>query len=87
MVSKKVVLKNPEGLHLRTGGKFVEEMNKFQSSVTIIFNDSRIDGKSLINIILACIKCGAEIEIECSGDDEQQALLTAVDVLEQLENE
>ena len=32
--------------------------------------------------MLACIKCGSEIEIECDGADEQQALEAVVDVIE-----
>lgn len=35
-----------------------------------------------MNIIAACIKCGSEVEIECSGADEQQALDEAVKLIE-----
>ena len=82
MVSRKVIVKNADGLHLRTAKKLIDKTIDFKSSVTIIFRDTRIDAKSIINIMLACIKCGSEIEIECEGEDEQQALEAAVDVIE-----
>lgn len=57
-------------------------MGKFQSDITIKFNGSTYDGKSLLNIIAACIKCGSEIEIICSGEDENEALAEAVKLIE-----
>lgn len=35
-----------------------------------------------MNIIAACIKCGSEIQIECSGPDEQEALDKAIALIE-----
>ena len=29
-----------------------------------------------------CIKCGAEVEIECNGPDEEEALKTAIEMIE-----
>ena len=42
--------------------------------VTIVFGDKRINAKSLVNIIAACIKKDAEITFECEGADEEAAL-------------
>jgi phosphocarrier protein len=57
-------------------------MGKYSSDVTIKFNGNDINGKSLMNIIAACIKCGSEVEICCDGADENEALKTAVDLVE-----
>ena len=38
------------------------------------FGDKRINAKSLVNIIAACIKKDAEITFECEGADEEAAL-------------
>lgn len=82
MVSRKIIVTNPDGFHLRTAKKLIDKTSGFTSNITIIFKDTRIDAKSIINIMLACIKCGSEIEIECDGADEQQALEAVVDVIE-----
>lgn len=74
MVRKTVTIENAEGLHMRPAGVVAKEMGKFSSDVTIVFGDKRINAKSLINIISACIKCGAEVTFECSGEDEEAAL-------------
>ena len=63
MLSKTLTIENSEGLHMRPAGV-----------VTIVFGDKRINAKSLINIISACIKTGAEITFECDGEDEEAAM-------------
>ena len=82
MVSQKVTLTNVQGFHMRPAGVFAAAMGKFSSNVTIKFNGNEINGKSLMNIIAACIKCGSEVEICCDGADENDALKTAVDLVE-----
>jgi phosphocarrier protein len=67
---------------MRPAGVFANAMGKYSSDVTIKFNGNDINGKSLMNIIAACIKCGSEVEICCDGADENEALKTAVDLVE-----
>ena len=38
MVSQKVTINNPQGLHMRPAGVFAKGMAKFDSDVTINFN-------------------------------------------------
>ena len=61
MVSRTLTVNNPEGLHMRPAGVVAKEMGKFACDVTIVFGDKRINANSLINIISACIKKGAEV--------------------------
>lgn len=82
MVSQKITIKNEQGLHMRPAGVFAKAMTKFDSEVNIVFNGNKTNGKSLLNIIGACIKCGSEVEIECEGADEQDALKAAIDLIE-----
>lgn len=74
MVSKTMTITNSEGLHMRPAGVVAKEMGKFACNVTILFGDKRINAKSLINIISACIKTGAEVTFEFDGEDEAAAL-------------
>ena len=74
MVSEKVTVVNEQGLHMRPAGVIAREAGKFDSDVTIVFGDKRINAKSLVNIIAACIKKDAEITFECEGADEEAAL-------------
>ncbi len=82
MVSQKITLTNQQGFHMRPAGVFVKAMGKYKSDVAIEFNGKTFDGKSLMNIIAACIKYGSEIEIKCSGPDETEMLKEAVELIQ-----
>ena len=74
MLSKTITINNDEGLHMRPAGIVAKEMGKFVCDVSILFGDKKINAKSLINIISACIKTGAEVTFECDGEDEEAAM-------------
>lgn len=82
MVSKAVTIVNAQGFHMRPAQMFTAAMMKYASDVTIKFNGKDVNGKSLLSIIPACIKCGSNIEIVCSGADEEAALAEAVGMVE-----
>ena len=82
MTSKTLTITNAQGFHMRPAGAFAAAMAKFNSNVTIKFNGSDVNGKSLMNIIAAGIKCGSTIEIVCEGDDENAAVDSAVALVE-----
>lgn len=74
MLNKTITINNDEGLHMRPAGIVAKEMGKFVCDVSILFGDKKINAKSLINIISACIKKGAEVTFECDGEDEEAAM-------------
>ncbi len=67
---------------MRPATVFAGEMGKFKSKITLESGGHTVDGKSLMNIIAACIKCGAEVKIICEGEDEKAALDKAVSMIE-----
>ncbi|BEI59386.1 hypothetical protein Blut17040_04150 [Blautia luti] len=82
MVSKKVTVKNPTGLHLRPAGILCNEAMKYQSQVTFDYDGGTANAKSVLSVLGACVKCGDEIEIICEGKDEQTALEGMVNAVE-----
>ncbi|SHO50592.1 HPr family phosphocarrier protein [Anaerocolumna xylanovorans] len=82
MVSQTITIKNEQGLHMRPAGILVKELKKYASDVNLVFNEKKVNAKSVMNVIAACIKNGAEITVECSGEDEQDALKAAISVIE-----
>lgn len=80
MVSKTMVVRAEEGLHMRPAGVIAREAGKYQSNVSIVMGEKKINAKSLVNIIAACIKKGAEITFECDGPDEEEALARMVEL-------
>lgn len=82
MVSQKVVIKNPTGLHLRPAGILCKEAMQFKSLITFQFKDSTANAKSVLSVLGACIKSGDEVEFFCDGEDEELALKTIIAAIE-----
>lgn len=82
MVSRKVVIKNPTGLHLRPAGILCKEAMQFHALITFKFRDSTANAKSVLSVLGACVKCGDEIELICEGEDENEALEFLVNAIE-----
>ena len=82
MVSQKVVIKNPTGLHLRPAGILCKEAMKYKSLITFSFRDSTANAKSVLSVLGACVKCGDEVVFTCEGEDEEQALQALVVAIE-----
>lgn len=82
MVSQKVVIKNPTGLHLRPAGELCKEAVKYQSSITFAFKGGTANAKSVLSVLGACIKSGDSIEFVCEGEDEEDALKAVVGAVE-----
>lgn len=82
MVSKRVVIENPTGLHLRPAGILCKEAMQFKSLITFNFRGGTANAKSVLSVLGACIKSGTEIELVCEGEDEEIALKTLVDAIE-----
>lgn len=56
MVQKSTKIVDKLGLHMRPANLFVTEMTKFKSNIDIEFDGKEINGKSIMNIMAACIK-------------------------------
>ncbi|MDD6658821.1 MAG: HPr family phosphocarrier protein [Eubacteriales bacterium] len=82
MVSKVTKVTNEMGFHMRPANVFVTAMTKYQSNINLIVDNKTVNGKSIMNIMAACIKCGTELTVECDGTDEQAMLDEAVSLIE-----
>ena len=67
MLSKKLTVVNPSGLHLRPAGVLSQAAMKFKCDVIIECGEKRIVAKSVLNVMAAGIKCGTEINLICDG--------------------
>lgn len=74
MVSKKLMIDIPAGLHLRPISVLCNHSIDYKSTITIKFGDKAVNAKSVLGVLSACVKLGDEIELICEGPDEQEAL-------------
>ena len=82
MIQGDTVITNDLGLHGRPANRFVKEAKKFASSIVVRKENREFDGKSIVKLLTAHVRCGDEISIICEGTDEQEALATLIDFLE-----
>ena len=74
MISRTLTVVNPSGLHLRPAGVLSQTAMRFKSEIILESGDKRIIAKSVLNVMAAGIKCGAQINVVCNGPDEEEAL-------------
>ena len=82
MVSKKVVITNPTGLHLRPAGNLCKVAMNFKSHITFAYGANIENEKSVLSVLGACVKCGDELEFKCEGPDEEEAMSAMVGAIE-----
>lgn len=76
MVSTKLRIDIPTGLHLRPISVLCNRAIDFSSKITIKTGDKSVNAKSVLGVLSACVKFGDEIELVCEGTDENSALET-----------
>ena len=74
MQQRKLTIKNRLGLHARAAAQLVSLCSKYVSSVWIVANGRRANGRQLIAILLLSASMGSPISIETSGQDEVEAM-------------
>jgi len=75
VIRKKITIKNKQGLHARPAASFVQIANKFGARVTVKHGGEKVNGKSIMGILMLGAEKDSEIIIEIEGDDAQMALL------------
>jgi len=80
MKEKKVKIINKAGLHARAAVPVVNTASKFTSLVQIIKDDTVVDAKSIMGLLMLAAACGTEIVIRANGQDEEQALQALEDL-------
>ena len=73
-LSRRAIVSNPEGLHLRRVQLFASLASEFKSTIEVIHGDRRVDAKSILDVLTLGAGQGTELEIEASGPDAVAAL-------------
>lgn len=82
MKAERVRLCNRLGLHARAASKLVSTAAEFQSTVNVVRDDRRVNAKSIMGVLMLAAPVGTELEIECEGSDEEEALAALVALVE-----
>jgi phosphotransferase system HPr (HPr) family protein len=74
MIEKTITIRNRQGLHARPAALFVQIANKFASDITISKGRHKVNGKSIMGIMMLEAGAGAKVVITANGDDAEQAV-------------
>lgn len=81
MIKQTAKIVNKLGLHARPAALLVTTASKFQSEVFITKEDLRVNGKSIMGVMMLAAEMGSELLFEVSGPDEEQALADLLKVV------
>ncbi|MGB5475178.1 MAG: HPr family phosphocarrier protein [Gammaproteobacteria bacterium] len=73
MQERPVTIVNKLGLHARAAAKFVTTASSFASNIDVAKNGQRVNGKSIMGVMMLAASRGTELVIITSGDDEKEA--------------
>ncbi|MDX2457539.1 MAG: HPr family phosphocarrier protein [Gammaproteobacteria bacterium] len=73
MQERPVTIINKLGLHARAAAKFVTAASSFSSDIDIAKNGQKVNGKSIMGVMMLAASRGTELIIIASGTDETEA--------------
>lgn len=82
MYEKKVTLTNEIGLHARPASIFIRAAVQFPCDIIVEKDGRSYNAKSIMSILSMSASNGEELTIRASGDNEEDAVNSLVDVIE-----
>jgi phosphocarrier protein HPr len=73
MQQRPVTIINKLGLHARAAAKFVTVASSFSSEIDIAKDGQKVNGKSIMGVMMLAASRGTEIIILVNGSDETEA--------------
>ena len=73
IIKRKVKIKNKQGLHARPAAIFVQVANKFDSDIVLSKAGQKVNGKSIMGIMMLAAEQGSTLCITAAGDDAHEA--------------
>ena len=73
-IRQDVEIINKLGLHARASAKFTQLAGTFQSEVWLERNGRRVNGKSIMGVMMLAAGKGTTVTIETIGDDAETAM-------------
>jgi phosphocarrier protein len=79
--TRTVVLTNAQGLHLRAANLFVQIAVKYEANIEVEKDHQRVDGKSIMNLLMLGATSGSELRILAIGSDAEAALAALAELV------
>ena len=74
MLKQEIKIINKLGLHARASSKFTQTAAQFSSEVWVTRKERRVNGKSIMGLMMLAAEQGTVITLEVDGLDEEAAM-------------
>ncbi|MBU1105413.1 MAG: HPr family phosphocarrier protein [Candidatus Riflebacteria bacterium] len=82
MKRKEVEIRNKLGLHARPASLVVKLAGKFESEIQLIKEDTEINAKSILGVMMLAAGPGQRVTITADGSDEHEAVDAMASLIE-----
>ena len=83
MLEKNITIVNKLGLHARAAAKFVGLASEFKSDIVMAHDGRKVNGKSIMGVMMLAAAKGSIIQLSANGDDETEALTRLEGLIQQ----
>ncbi len=81
MTQQTVTIVNKLGMHARPSAMFVTEATRFEAEVYVSKDGTKVNGKSIMGVMMLAAEKGSELLLEVNGPDEEVAMAALVKVI------
>ncbi len=78
----RVTICNKLGMHARAATRFVQLASKYACEVSVVKDGNRVNGKSIMGVLMLVASLGTVITIECKGAGAGEAGKALVELVE-----
>jgi phosphocarrier protein len=73
-ITRDLVVSNKLGIHARPAAMFVKIASKFDCDIFVEKDGERVNGKSIMGLMMLAAGPGSKLKVIAAGNDAQQAL-------------
>lgn len=73
-LSRELTVSNKQGIHARPASQFVKIASRYECDIYVEKDGERINGKSIMGLMMLAAGHGSKIKIHAQGNDAAQAL-------------
>lgn len=82
MLNREIEITNKLGLHARAAAKLVSCACSYQSDVHLKRSGQRVNGKSIMGVMMLAANQGSTLQLEIDGRDEAEAMQAIITLIE-----
>ena len=86
-IEDSVKIINKLGLHARPAALLVQEASKYSSNIEFEYNGTRVNGKSIMGVMMLAASCGSNLKLIVNGDDAAESIAGIKALIESKFNE